>query len=285
MTHTSAPRSIGARTRLVSLLGHPVAHSRSPSIHNAAFAAQGVDMVYLAFDVPPEALAHAVAGLRALGVAGANLTVPHKEAVLPLLDRIHPLAERLGAVNTLVNEDGAIVGHNTDVYGFLMGLERGWGRGPRGARCLVLGAGGAARAVVAALSSEEAAEILVYNRTLSRARELCADAGAWSNSPCRPVTLDELAQAAQSADLVVNATSVGLGETVKETPLPVDMLKDNHVVMDLIYGAEPTVLLSGARDKGALAIDGTEMLVQQAARSYELWTGRTAPVDLMRTHA
>lgn len=289
-TAPSMGHPITASTRLVAILGHPVRHSRSPEMHNAAFTAQGVDMVYLAFDVAPQGLAGAVDGIRTLGLAGANVTVPHKEAVLPLLDSVDAVARRIGAVNTVVNEAGVLTGHNTDMHGFLMALERGWGQSPKGSRCLVLGAGGAARAVVAGLLSTDVAEVYVYNRTGERARELCGAARGWGGAACRPVADGDLEYVVGNVDLIVNATSVGLPESgpaagadeFKASPIPVDMVKQHHVVMDLIYGPEPTALLRHARSTGGLAFDGLEMLVQQAARSYELWTGRTAPLETMR---
>ena len=275
----------GTATKLIGLLGHPVSHSRSPAMHNAAFASQGLDLVYLAFDVPVEDLSAAVAGLRALGAVGANVTVPHKERVISLLDEVEPLAERIGAVNTIVNRDGRLIGHNTDVQGFLSALESGWGRGPAGARCLVIGAGGAARAVIAGLSSGGAAEMWVYNRTAARAGDLCREASAWSDVPMRVLSEIDLLSFGPQADLIVNATSVGLDEKVKGTPVPVDILRGGQTVMDIVCSTHTTPLLAAADIRGAVALDGYEMLVQQAARSYELWTGRTAPVQLMRSKA
>jgi shikimate dehydrogenase len=275
-------KHVTAATRLVCLIGHPVDHSRSPLMHNAAFEAQGIDMRYVAFDVSSEELPQAIGGLRALGIVGANITVPHKEAVLSLLDTVDPTARSIGAVNTIVNQDGVLSGHNTDIHGFLMALERGWGRGPRGSRCLVLGAGGSARAVVAGLARAEAAEIWVFNRTLSRARELCAAVASWSSVPCSAVGESELLTAARQAELLVNATSVGMGDTVKVSPIPVDILTRRHVIVDLTYGPEETALIRGGHSVGAICLDGLEMLVQQAARAYELWTGRMAPIDRMR---
>lgn len=274
--------SIGAATRLICLLGHPVGHSRSPAMHNAAFSSQGLDLRYLAFDVSPGDLSAAVDGLRALGVVGANVTVPHKERVIPLLDDVDPEALRTGAVNTIVNRDGLLLGHNTDIEGFLAALQIGWGRGPAGARCLVVGAGGAARAVVAGLTSERAAEIWIYNRTASRARDLCVEAAAWSDVPVRPAESD-LARLGPQVDLIVNATSVGLEGGVKGMPIPVDILRGGQTVMDITCARDPTPLLLAAGERGAVGIDGCEMLVQQAARSYEMWTGRGAPVQLMRS--
>lgn len=254
-------------------------------MHNAAFASQGLDLVYLAFDVRPDDLPDAVSGLRALGFAGANITIPHKEAVLALLDDVDPVARRAGAVNTVVNREGRLVGHNTDVYGFLMALEKGWGRGARGARCLVVGAGGAARAVIAGLVSEEAGEVWIYNRTAARARDLGAEVASWSSRPVRVLGDSDLLCFGPQAELIVNATPVGMNTAVKATPIPVDILTSDQVVMDLVYASKTTPLVVAAQGKGAIVIDGVEMLVQQAARAYEFWTGRTAPIDLMRKQA
>jgi len=254
-------------------------------MHNAAFAEVGLDLVYVAFDVCETDLPSAIDGLRSLGFVGANITLPHKESVVPLLDETDELATTIGAVNTIVVDRGRLRGYNTDAQGFLRALERGWGRGPDGARCLVLGAGGAARAIVAALVHAQAAEVVVHNRTAARARRLCADAATWSSVPVRAIEPEELGRVAARADLIVNATSVGLDRTFKAIPLPVDMVKDSHVVMDVVYSDSMTPLLEAAHGRGATVIEGTEMLVQQACLAYELWTGRIAPVHLFRNKA
>ncbi len=273
---------LGAQTRLVALLGHPIGHSLSPRIHNAAFRAQGVDMVYVAFDVLPESLAEAIDGLRALGIRGANLTIPHKEAAVALVDEIDSIAARIGAVNTIVNNDNRLVGYNTDAAGFAAALGSLVSAGARGLRCLVLGAGGAARAVVATLVEQDAAEVRIYNRTGVRASALCETASLWGATACSVVSEEELRAAVETADLVVNATSLGLGGSVKESPIPVDTLHSDQVVIDLVYGASLTALVEAARAKGAGAADGKEMLVMQAACSYRLWTGLEPAVDVMR---
>ena len=273
---------ITSHTGLLGLLGHPVRHSLSPRIHNAALRAQGLDFVYLAFDVEPEHLASAVTGLRALGMRGVNLTVPHKQTVLPLLDEVDPIAARVGAVNTIVNDEGRLVGYNTDISGFAAALRTVRRSGAADLDCLVLGAGGAARAVVAALLEGGAAAVRVHNRTADRASELCTAAQAWGDAACCAIADDDLRSAAASAQLIVNATSVGLEGTVKDFPLPVDTVHSRHVVVDLVYGVEPTALVQAARTRGAAAIDGREMLLMQAARAYELWTGCEAPMNAMR---
>jgi shikimate dehydrogenase len=274
--------TVDGSTRSIWLLGHPVAHSLSPHIHNAAFRRQGLNMLYVAFDVLPERLPAAVAGLRALDVRGANLTLPHKEAVLPLLDDVDPLASRVGAVNTIVHDHGRLHGHNTDVRGFQEALRLVVPGSARGLRSLVLGAGGAARAVLAALADDHAGHVWLANRTRSRALALCDAVRTWGALECDAVGFDQAQEVAPDADLIVNATSLGVSDSVKEFPLDVDILHSGQVVIDLVYGTGTTALVRAARDRGAVAIDGREMLVQQAAGSYALWTGRQAPIDVMR---
>lgn len=278
----SSVRRITAHTGLLGVIGYPVDHSLSPLMHNAALEHQGLDLVYLAFPVDPSALAEAVSGARALGMRGFNVTVPHKAAIVALLDRLDALAARVGAVNTVVNDGGSLVGYNTDVTGFLEALATVWPRGASGSRLLVAGAGGAARAVVAAACANGASRVWVLNRTRERAAALCEAAQAWGATPCRIVEAGMLSEAMADADILVNATSVGMAETVKLTPFPVDIVDARHVVVDLVYGSSQTALVTQARAKGIVAIDGKEMLLRQAASSYLLWTGREAPLDVMR---
>ncbi len=273
---------ITARTGLLGVIGHPVGHSLSPQIHNAALRAQGLDFIYLAFDVPPDLLQPAVEGLRAVGARGANVTVPHKQAVAGLVDELDPLAKRVGAVNTIVNDAGSLTGYNTDVVGFQLALRGALPSGAQGRRCLVAGAGGAARAVVAALLAEDAAEVWVFNRTPARAEALCAEAEEWSTVPCAALREEMLVEVGERADIVVNATSVGLDPVVKERPFPVDIITSRQVVIDLAYGRAPTGFLRNAQARGAITVDGLEMLVMQAASSYRLWTGVDAPLGTMR---
>jgi shikimate dehydrogenase len=274
-----------AQTGLVCVLGHPVRHSLSPSIHNAAFRHRNLDLVYLAFDVTPDRLSDAVNGLRAIGARGANLTLPHKEAVIELLDDIDLLAARVGAVNTVVNEADRLTGYNTDVAGFSAALRTVVPEGAHGLRCIVLGAGGAARAVVAALVQEGAAHVSLCNRTHGRALALCSAASGWGATVCEAVRVEGVDKVVSEADLIVNATSVGLASPVKDLPIGVDTLHSGQVVVDLVYGSGATALVKAAKARGAAAIDGLEMLVMQAASSYQLWTGQPAPVDVMRESA
>ena len=259
-------------TRVAAVIGSPVAHSRSPAIHNAAFAALGLDWVYVAFDVAPGRGGDAVGAMRSLGLGGLSVTMPHKADVARAVDGLAPAAAALGAVNTVVRAaDGRLIGHSTDGDGFVDSLRAG-GIDPAGMRVTVLGAGGAARSVVVALAAAGARDVAVVNRTTGRAAEVAALA----------VGVGRLGTAADvaSADLVVNATSVGMGA---DGSLPVDptMLSARQVVADLVYQPLDTPLLRAARAAGAVAVGGLGMLVHQAGRQLTLWTGCEAPLAVM----
>lgn len=288
---------ITGATRLVGVFGWPVSHTLSPKMHNAAFAALGLDWAYLPLPVPPERVGDAVHGLPALGFAGANVTVPHKQAVLPFMDELTPDARAIAAVNTIVvRGDGSLLGHSTDGGGFLADLARllppprsdgtlrpqPWCSGET-LHALVLGAGGAARAIAYALVRSGAA-VLVLNRTLARAQELChglaealpdAQRGA-----LEPGGWERIPHAAGWADLIVNCTSLGLHEGDAMPWDPAAPLLPGQIVYDTIYN-RPTELLAYARACGATAVAGLGMLVQQGALAFEMWTGLPAPVDVM----
>lgn len=268
----------------VGLLGWPVGHSRSPAMHNAAFRALGLNWQYLLLPVAPEDVGDAVRGLRALRFAGANVTVPHKQAVMPFLDEVTLEAQAIGAVNTIVNRDGHLVGYNTDAIGFLRALREA-GFEPRGCRAVVLGAGGAARAVVYALLAAQAT-VTVANRTVEKARELARDLGRVFGTTVHVIPLHSraaLAQALGGADLLVNATSVGMAPHADACPLPADLpLHPSLTVYDTVYVPRETQLIRRAQEAGAKAVDGLGMLLHQGAVAFELWTGMKPPLDVMR---
>jgi shikimate dehydrogenase len=264
----------------LGVLGWPVAHSRSPAIHNAALAHLGMaDWRYQLLPVSPERFAETARALGAAGFVGANVTIPHKRAALDLADGTSEAAREIGAANTLTfAPDGAIAAENTDAPGLIAALERP----ARGLRALVLGAGGSARAAVWALRQEGAAEVLVWNRTAARAEALAHDLGAQATS--RP----------QPADLLVNCTSVGLEplersasepEALNQLGLTFDQVGEYSYVADLVYRSDPTPLLAAAKAHGLPTLDGLDVLVAQGALSFELWTGREAPVEVMRRAA
>ena len=265
-------------TRLAGVIGDPVRHSLSPVIHNAAFAALGLDWVFVAFPVPERQVGAAVAGCRALGIEGLSVTMPHKTAVAWLVDRLSPTAERLGAVNTVVRRGRDLVGESTDGAGFLDALLLDRGIDPSGMRAAVLGAGGAARAVVLALAEAGASDVAVINRTAEAGERAAALAGTRGRTG-RP-------EVVTSADLVVNATPLGMaGAHAEALPVAPDLLHKGQVVVDLVYSPTVTPLLRSAEAAGATTVGGLGMLVHQAAHALRLWTGCEPPFEAMSTAA
>jgi shikimate dehydrogenase len=269
-------------TKLVALLGDPVAHSRSPAMQNAAFAALGLDARYELWHTTAAELAARVAALRADDVLGANVTLPHKSDVLPLLDALEPEAARIGAANTVYKRaDGALVGANTDAPALIAALRDEAGFAARGQAVVVLGASGAARAAVFALLDAGVAQLTLVNRTLARAEGLLADALEHYDDapPLLALAPDDLALVGALADaaLVVNATSVGWHGD--ETPLDAALISPGALVYDMVY--RPTRLLRDAQARGARTLGGLGMLVRQGALAFERWTGQTAPLAVM----
>lgn len=267
-------------TTVAALIGSPVAHSLSPALHNAAFAAAGLDWVYVAFDVAPGQARRALDAMRVLGLGGLSVTMPHKQDVHAAVDEVAPGADALRSVNTVVRGPaGRLVGHSTDGDGFIASLHADAGFDPAGARVVVLGAGGAARAVVEAVARHGAAEVVVLNRTPERGAEAAALAGARVRTGT-PQSIGE-------ADLVVNATSVGMGEPADTGAVPCDpeLLRPGQLVVDLVYHPIETAFLAAARARGARVLDGLGMLVHQAVLQQELWTGHRPDPVVMRTAA
>ena len=264
-----------ATTRLAAVVGHPIRHSVSPAIHNAAFSATAADWIFVAFDVELSAGEAAFAGARALGLDGLSVTMPLKETAARCADRLSPVATRLGAVNCLVREGPRLVGHNTDGAGFLDNLRAEAGWEPAGRRCLVLGAGGAARAVVAALADGGAAEVVVVNRSKGRGEAAAALAGPAG----RVGTLEDVG----AAELIVNATPIGMGgvEAGVWDELVAHLSGPAQLVADLVYVPELTALLPAAARRGVRTVGGLGMLVHQAGHAFTLWTGQPAPLEVM----
>jgi shikimate dehydrogenase len=278
-------------TTFVAVLGHPVGHSRSPAMHNRAFAELGMDWKYEAIDVEPERFADTVGELAGRGFAGVNVTIPHKLRALELATRASDTARAVGAANTLRLGPEERFADNTDVAGFLAALRGQAPEAPAGLRALVLGAGGAARAVVYALLAEGAAVVEVWNRHPERAAELVVDLEPHASSTALRASATPEPQA---ADLIVNATSVGMRHphesagtlaSFKDLPLVADVLGNWQVMVDLVYRDDETALAQAARARGVRFVDGLEVLVQQGAASFELWTGRPAPLEAMRDGA
>ncbi|MGE3961341.1 MAG: shikimate dehydrogenase [Dehalococcoidia bacterium] len=268
----------------IALLGHPVAHSISPRFQQAALDALGVDATYEAWDVPPDEVAIAVERLRSGDLLGANVTVPHKVAVMQLVDRPDALAERVGAVNTVVNRNGILEATNTDVAGILRTFE-GAGVSLKGAQVALIGAGGAARAVVVAMRQAGAARVTIVNRTPARAQELAFLGGDELDLRFAPLNPEDgtFRSTFRTANVVVQSTSVGMrhGPAEAESPIPNDAVGNGQVAFDLVYVPEDTPFLRNAAEQGAVAIGGLDMLVHQGAAAFELWTGQRAPLEVM----
>lgn len=280
MSRSGAPAPITGHTRLVGIFGDPVAHSRSPAMHNAAFAELGLNYRYVPFHVRPHQLAAATRSIRALELVGVNVTVPHKEKILRHLDSLSELAGTLGAANTVINRDGHLVGDNTDVFGFVESL-RPRRRALRNRSAVVIGAGGAARAALFGLAELGVRDVLLINRTAARGRRVLDELSSHV-PPARLAGLDALAAAStfDGVALVLNATSLGWGRE----PFPeiaIRSSKDDCMFYDMAYGTR-TDFLRKAQRAHRPTMDGAEMLVFQGARSFTLWTKRRAPVAAMR---
>jgi shikimate dehydrogenase len=272
-------------TRVVGIFGDPVAHTLSPTIQNAAFGALGLGFVYVPFHVAPASLKEAVDGVRALGMAGVNITIPHKVAVMEHLDEIEANAAAIGAVNTVVNNGGRLVGHNTDGAGFVRSLAEETGFGISGKQVLVIGAGGAARSVLYSILSQRPASVMVVNRTVAKAAALVDALGpAFKGVELSAGGLSDMPGAAGSADLVVNTTSLGM-EGNAELDFPVEALGASSVVADIVYSPLKTDLLIRAEAQGLAVHNGLSMLIGQGAIGFELWTGKSAPVEAMKEAA
>jgi shikimate dehydrogenase len=274
---------ITSKTKLCCLVGDPVEHSMSPAMQNAAFRELGLDWVYVALRVPKERLGDAVRGLRAMGFAGANVTIPHKREVMRFLDEVDPLARQIGAVNTIVNRNGRLAGYNTDGEGALKAIA-GEGIRLKGKRAVILGAGGAAHAIASTLAKKAGLEsLLILNIVEGEARELAARVQAGSKARVEGLKLDRdtIAAAVAEADLVINATSVGMVPEPHDSLVPRGLLRKGLAVFDVVYNPLETRLVREAKAAGCKVVTGEKMLANQGAASFELWTGRKAPAKTM----
>jgi shikimate dehydrogenase len=265
---------VSGTTRVAALLGYPATYSVSPALHNAAYESMGIDAVYVVFPTRPQNLPTAIASVRALNMLGVSVTIPHKEAVVALCDELSNQARALQAVNTIVNDNGKLVGHNTDGDGFVRSLAEELSFDPSGKRVVVIGAGGAAKAVIEALSRYGAAEIAVVNRSAARAAETATISDVARTGDATDIS---------DADLVINATPLGMvGEHEGMSPVDGNVFRNGQTVVDLIYKPAQTQFLIDAAAVGAKTANGLGMLLHQAALQIELWIGQKAPVDVMK---
>jgi shikimate dehydrogenase len=275
---------------VAGIIGDPVRHSLSPALHNAAFAATGLDWVYLAFRVPTGSVGAALAGMRALGIEGLSVTMPHKAEAVGAVDRLSPTAARLESLNTVLRQGGELLGESTDGEGFLTAVRKDEGWDPAGRQCVILGAGGAARALALALGDAGAAQVVVVGRR----REMAEETAALAGPAGRPAT-EPAADVIAPADLLVNATPVGMRRVVSldrspiDDSLPFDLdpsrIGPGQLVVDLIYAPAVTPLLRAARQRRARTANGLGMLIHQAALQFRLWTGEDPPLEVMSAAA
>lgn len=263
--------NVRGKTKIVGIFGFPVGHTLSPRMHNAAFQALGLDMIYLPFEVRPEDLRDALQGIRSLNILGVNLTQPHKTNALEYLDELSEEAEHIGAVNTVVNREGTLIGYNTDATGFGQSLREDYGFDPRGKRVVVFGAGGAGRAICWALSQAGPQRLVIVNRTPEKAEALAREFGGCVTQWDDPEMGSELGE----ADLLINATSIALD-------LEADMISDTVLIYDIVYARGESSFIEQARGQGARIGKGLSMLLYQGVSAFELWTGEQAPVQVMR---
>ncbi|MFC1592969.1 shikimate dehydrogenase [Candidatus Omnitrophota bacterium] len=279
-----ANRFISGGTKLCGVIGDPIEHTMSPAIHNAAFNKMGIDYLYVPFYVKSEGLGKAIEGMKALNIRGLNITIPHKVTVIPFLDKLDPLAEQIGAVNTIVNDGGVLSGYNTDATGFLQALLEN-DTEPKGKNVVILGAGGASRAISFILA-ERGANLVILNRQLEMdwAEELAGRISEVFRKEVEALELNQknLLRVLETADIMVNATSIGMTPNIDETLVAAELLKPGLTVFDIVYNPVKTRLLREAETAGAETIGGLDMLVWQGALAFEKWTGIKAPVEVMR---
>jgi shikimate dehydrogenase len=273
---------ISGKTRVCGVIGDPIEHSLSPIMHNAAFQALHLDYAFLAFKVKPAEVENAINGMRALNIRGLNVTMPHKSTVMNYLDRTDLSAQIVNSVNTILNKESKLFGFNTDGVGALKALREN-GVEPKGRKVLLLGAGGAARAIAYTMA-KEADELAVLNRTMKEAQALAKLLEKAANKKIVAGSLSpvEIQHNLQDSDILINATSIGMKPKADESLVAPKLLRPDLSVMDIVYNPLETKLAKDAKAAGAKVISGVEMLIYQGAASFELWTGKSAPVEVMR---
>lgn len=277
--------NINGKTSVFGVIGDPIEHSLSPLMHNSAIVTMGIDAVYIPFNVKPQFLENAISSIIPMNIKGLNVTVPHKTEVMKYLDRLTDVAKAVGAVNTIINDNGALTGDNTDVYGFEMCLKKDGDVEIFPERISILGAGGAARGVAYACSMrDEVREVIVLNRTFSKAEKLVEELSCVTGKTLVPMPADKetLKRMLPPSGLVVNTTSVGMYPDISSSPvLYPDVFHDGQVICDIIYNPLETKFLREASSRGARIVGGLAMLAYQGARSLSLWTGKDAPANVM----
>jgi shikimate dehydrogenase len=273
---------INSDTKIVGLIGHPISHSFSPLIHNFAFELLGLNYKYLTFDVLPENLEDALKGIIALGITGVNVTIPHKESVIANLNDVSPEARIIGSVNTIVNDNQKLIGYNTDVFGFTESIKK-YKEAIANTPVFIFGAGGSARAIIYSLITNfQPGRIVIANRNTSRAEGIAryfSQVLGYKNFDVKEFFFPDIAKDIKSSRLIVNTTPIGMHPNVNDSPVQSDeIFHEGQIVYDIVYNPPMTKLLKMAQNKGAEVISGLDMLIFQAGKSFELWTGKEMPI-------
>ena len=272
-----------AETKVTGLFGYPVEHSLSPAMHNDAFQELGLNYVYLPFSIKPENVKEAVAGVKGLNIRGVNVTIPHKQAVIPFLDDLSKEAELIGAVNTIVNKEGTLTGHNTDGRGFIRSLREETDFKAKEGKALLIGAGGAARAIAFQLALNGIKELVITDLDFSKAENLRNEIVENLSVEVKALKEDKIDSLIEEMDLLVDATPVGMHPEVDVDPVvSAEMMHSDLIAYDVVYNPRETVLLKAAKEAGAQTVSGLGMLLYQGVIAFEIWTGEEAPVEVMR---
>ncbi len=274
---------ISSKTKLLCLIGNPVEHSISPQMHNAMFKELNLDFALVSFKVEETELSDAVKGIRALGIKGGNVTLPHKTSIMKLLDEIDDSSKEVDSVNTFLNDNGILKGFNTDGIGALKALEEN-GISLKNKKVVIIGAGGASKSISHVVAMESPSELVILNRNISKAKSIADKINKKLGKKARVFELssENLKSELKDTDILINCSSVGMKPNLNETTVSKEFLHKNLTVMDIIYNPLETRLLKEAKSVGAKTINGIGMLVNQGALAFEIWTGKKAPVELMR---
>ncbi|PVX25912.1 MAG: shikimate dehydrogenase [Candidatus Bathyarchaeum sp.] len=276
--------SLSGETRVCAIIGDPVEHSLSPVMHNAAFNELGLNLVYVAFTVTPTELKTAILGAKSLNLRGLNVTMPHKHTVMNYLDDVDQTAKKIGAINTILNNNGKLVGYNTDGAGAMIALQEN-GVDAEEKKLVLLGAGGAAKAI-AYQAAQDVEELVILNRTAEKAQNIADDLQSFdAKVKGKLLSSASLKEELSNTDILVNATSVGMHPSSDSSPVPAELLRSGLCVMDIVYNPLNTKLLDDARTAGAKTVSGVEMLIYQGAVAFEIWTNCPAPVEAMKNAA
>jgi len=274
--------NITGKTRICGVIGDPIEHSLSPAMHNAAFKEAGLDIVFVAFTVAADKVEDAAKGMRSLNILGLNVTMPHKNKIIPYLDKLDPIAKYLMSVNTILNKNGSLSGYNTDGTGAMQALHQN-GVNLKGKKMLLLGGGGAARAIAFA-AAKEVDRLVILNRTPKKSQEFAKALSQKLDKKIEGQALSSqsIQKQMQDTQILINATSVGMNPHEKISLIPPKLIKPTQTVLDIVYNPLQTKLLEDAKRAGAKTINGVEMLIHQGAASFEIWTSQPAPIETMR---